>query len=67
MSNNICVIGAGYWGKNHIRTLHELGLLGGIVETDSTVLRRFSDTYPEVDTYENIGDAIQNKNLPALL
>jgi len=61
VSNNICVVGAGYWGKNHIRTLHELGLLGGIVETDSTVLRCFSDTYPKVDTYENIDDAIQNK------
>ena len=35
MSNNICVIGAGYWGKNHIRTLYELGLLGGIVESAS--------------------------------
>ena len=61
MCNNICVVGAGYWGKNHIRTLHELGLLGGIVETDSTVLRRFSDEYPEVGTYENIDDALQNK------
>ena len=61
MSNNICVIGAGYWGKNHIRILHELDLLGGIVETDSTVLRRFSDEYPEVGTYENIDDALQNK------
>ena len=62
MSNNICVIGAGYWGKNHIRTLYELGLLGGIVESDSTVLKRFSDQYPEVDTYDNIDDALQNEN-----
>jgi UDP-2-acetamido-3-amino-2,3-dideoxy-glucuronate N-acetyltransferase len=62
VSNNICVVGAGYWGKNHIRTLHEQGLLGGIVESDSTVLKRFSDQYPEVDTYENIDYALQNKN-----
>ena len=27
-SYNVCVIGAGHWGKNHIRTLFELGALG---------------------------------------
>ena len=63
MSNNICVVGAGYWGKNHIRTLYELGLLGGIVESDSTVLKRFSDQYPEVDTYDNIDYALQNEKI----
>ena len=61
MSNNICVIGAGYWGKNHIRTLHERGLLGGIVESDSTILKRFPDQYPEVGTYQNIDYALQNE------
>ena len=28
------MVGAGYWGKNHIHTLHALGLLGRIVESD---------------------------------
>ena len=60
MSNNICVVGAGYWGKNHIRTLNEQGLLGGIVESDSTVLKRFSNQYPEVGTYKDIDCALQN-------
>ncbi len=55
------MVGAGYWGKNHIRTLHELGLLGGIVESNSAVLKRFSDEYPEVNTYENIDYALQNE------
>ena len=31
----ICVGGGGQWGQNHIRTLHELDMLGGIVEVDS--------------------------------
>ena len=34
----VCVVGAGYWGKNHIRTLSKLGALGGIVETNSDIL-----------------------------
>ncbi len=57
------MVGAGYWGKHHIRTLNELGLLGGIVESDSTVLKRFSDQYPEVDTYDNIDYALQNEKI----
>ena len=28
----ICVVGAGRWGKNHIRTLYEMGCLSAIVE-----------------------------------
>lgn len=60
MNNNICVVGAGYWGKNHIRALHGLGLLGGIVESDSEVLSRFSDQYPEVSTYQDLDEALQN-------
>jgi len=30
----ICVVGAGYWGKNHIRSLSELNSLGAVVESD---------------------------------
>ena len=31
-SKKVCVVGAGEWGKNHIRTLFELDALGGIVD-----------------------------------
>ena len=34
MNKNICVIGAGYWGNNHIRTLSKLNALSGVVEVD---------------------------------
>ena len=36
--HKVCVVGAGYWGKNHIRTLHELGSLGGVVDSNDIVL-----------------------------
>ena len=61
MSNkNVCVIGAGYWGKNHIRTLYELGNLGGIVESNSETLKRFAEQYPDVKGYLSLGDALQD-------
>tara|TARA_B100000579_G_C22606923_1_gene745356 strand:+ start:314 stop:451 length:138 start_codon:yes stop_codon:yes gene_type:complete len=30
----ICVVGAGRWGKNHIRTAYELGVLGAVVDSN---------------------------------
>ena len=60
MNKKICVVGAGYWGKNHIRTLHELGLLGGIVESDKELLNNLSVKYPQVHIYQDIDEALQN-------
>ena len=42
MNKTICVIGAGYWGKNHIRVLNDLGVRG-IVEEDTAVIKRFQE------------------------
>ena len=34
----ICVIGAGKWGLNHIKTLMELDALSGIVDKNEKLL-----------------------------
>ena len=60
MNKKICVVGAGSWGKNHIRTLHELGLLGGIVESDKELLNNLSVKYPQVYIYQDIDEALHN-------
>ena len=60
MNSNICVVGAGYWGKNHIKTLNILGLLGGIVDPNKNILNNMSNNYPEIMTYSNIDDALNN-------
>ena len=59
-SKNVCVIGAGYWGKNHIRTLNELGYLGGIVESNQETLNRFAEQYPDVKGFISLDDALQD-------
>jgi len=56
----ICVIGAGYWGKNHIRTLNDLHVLGGIVEENSDLLSYVSKEYPKIKTYNKLKDALNN-------
>ena len=57
MGKRICVIGAGYWGRNHIRTLSELGSLSGIVDSDRTTLNEIRVKYDNVSVYNNLLDS----------
>jgi UDP-2-acetamido-3-amino-2,3-dideoxy-glucuronate N-acetyltransferase len=56
----VCVVGAGYWGKNHIRTLYELDALGGIVENNTALLQDISKFYPNMEIYSSLDDALKN-------
>ncbi len=58
-SKKVCVIGAGKWGKNHIKTLAELGYLGGVVEPNEINLAAIKQRYPEVKYFANINEAIK--------
>ena len=60
MVRKVCVVGAGRWGANHIRTLHEMGRLGGIVRRNKEALAQLQATYPEARTFDNIENAIQD-------
>ena len=53
----ICVIGGGRWGENHIRTLHEMGNLGAVVDVNQTRLAELKDKYG-MDTYTDLDEAI---------
>ena len=59
MKKKVCVVGAGRWGKNHIRTLHNSGNLGGIVEHDQKVLDSFKALYPNADCFTRLDDAMK--------
>lgn len=54
----ICVIGGGRWGQNHIRTLFQMGNLGGIVEADSKRLEELLALYP-VDGFSSVESALE--------
>lgn len=34
----LCVVGGGRWGQNHVRTLHGMGALGGVCDSDAARL-----------------------------
>jgi len=58
MDRRICVIGGGRWGRNHIRTLAELGCLGGIVEPDADTRNQLAESYPEVEIFGDMAPAL---------
>ncbi len=55
----ICVIGAGQWGKNHIKTLYELGNLYGIVDTNPARLNELLEIY-NISGYTSIDRALED-------
>ena len=54
----VCVVGAGNWGRNHIRTLDSLKSLGGVVEKDKLVIEKLKIDYPECKFYDNLDNAL---------
>lgn len=55
----VCVVGAGRWGRNHIRTLHELGALGGIVDSSPLAQQAAAQAWPGVELFNNLAAALQ--------
>lgn len=45
--HKLCVVGAGTWGLNHVKTLKNLNALGGIIEKNNLVKSELKSTYPE--------------------
>ena len=57
---SVCVIGAGNWGKNHIRTLNELDALGGIADIDQSRLAKFSSNYQNIGFHGSVEEALES-------
>ncbi|MDH7559851.1 MAG: Gfo/Idh/MocA family oxidoreductase [bacterium] len=55
---NFAVVGAGRWGKNHVRTLHESGKLRAIVETDPGRRQEMAALYPKVAVYASVQESL---------
>lgn len=56
----ICVVGAGRWGQNHIRTLNEMGNLAGIVESNADRLAESLLQYNAAKGYRDVKESLQD-------
>ncbi len=57
----VCVIGGGRWGQNHIKTLHGMGNLAGIVEANPERLRELLSLYPGTEGFGSVESALERK------
>ena len=60
------VVGAGWFGRAHIRNFNDLSELVGICDTNETKLKQMSEQYKEINTYKNIDDLIKNEEIDAV-
>ncbi len=63
---NLCVVGAGYWGKNLVRTFQELGALYAVCDVNPATLRAFEEPYPDARLIPDIRLALEDTRIDAV-
>ncbi len=60
------VVGAGWFGRAHIRNFNDLSELVGICDTNETKLKQMTEQYEEINTYKTVDDLIKNEEIDAV-
>ena len=66
MEPSIAAVGAGAWGKNIVRTLHQMGALHSIVEPSPALRDAASAACPGVPTASHISEILGNDAIRAV-
>jgi predicted dehydrogenase len=59
----VAVIGAGYWGINHVRNFYELGALGLVCDTFAPSLERIKEKFPGVHIESDLDAALKDESI----
>jgi predicted dehydrogenase len=62
MKPKICVVGAGYWGKNLVRALYEIGCLYGVCDVDLKKLEKLRTEY-DFKIFTSVKDALKDEEI----
>jgi len=60
------VIGAGYWGKNLVRNLHQLGALCAVCDSDQTILDAAAKKFAPVTVTSSLEEILSNRAIKAV-
>ncbi len=55
----ICVVGAGRWGLNHVRTLNDLNSLGGVIDKNKNITSEIKKKYTNCLTFSNLESSFE--------
>lgn len=67
MNINIGVIGAGYWGKNHVRNFFQLGALSIICDKDEKRLKFYAENYPNIRLTQDYLTVLKDKTIQGVI
>lgn len=67
IKRDIAVVGAGSWGKNHVRVFNELGALAAICDSDQKIVDGCRKEYGSLKFYTNFNDLLQDEEIRAIV
>jgi len=62
----VCVIGAGYWGRNLVRNFNALGALTAVCDNDPTVRSQTSKDYPKIRFHDDLDACLKDESFDAV-
>ncbi len=65
--NNIGLIGAGAWGKNHLRNLYNLGALNTVLETSDDIINLRKKEYPDINFVNKLDDFLKIEEIKGVV
>jgi len=66
-SIKIACIGAGYWGKNHVRNFYQLGALYTVCDADKKRLKIFEEKYPGIKLTTEYLEVLKNDQIQGVV
>ncbi|MFW6134255.1 MAG: Gfo/Idh/MocA family protein [Elusimicrobiota bacterium] len=67
MNKKIAVIGAGNWGKNHVRNYYEMGCLYGVCDKSKENLKKIQAKYPVKIFTTDYKEILSDKNVDGIV
>lgn len=67
MKKNIALIGAGHWGKNHLKNLHRLNVLHSVLEPSENIINQRKKDYPDVAYVKEASQVLDNPGIRAVV
>lgn len=67
MASGIAVVGAGYWGKNHVRNFYNIGALRVICDTSESMLDDLSNQYKNIKTTANLEEVFEDPEVKGVV
>ncbi len=67
MNKDIAVIGAGYWGKNIVRNMYELGRLKYVCDNNKAILNEIKSKYPDIEVVTDYEKILDDSNLSGVM